>query len=102
MADLDHIRRRTAERKAAGANQTYPQHTAAPATGVPSAPSHRFALPVCPLRGEPTGETRDCPTCSGTVRIKLLACSLHGECTDSKLIAGVYCCRTCPDRQSPA
>lgn len=58
----------------------------------------KFELPVCPNRGDPTGETRPCPTCTGTVAVPLLSCSVHGECTDSKLVAGVKCCRICPDR----
>lgn len=59
----------------------------------------RFSQPApCVHRGEPTGETRPCPTCTGTVMVPLLACALHGECTTSLLLPGVQCCRICLDR----
>lgn len=72
-----------------------PRAAARPAA---KAPRRVYALPVCPLRGSPTGETRACPTCTGTVAVPLLACSTHGVCTDSKLVTGVKCCRICTDR----
>jgi hypothetical protein len=67
--------------------------------GVPPGKARpKLALPVCPLRGDPTGETRPCLTCTGTVAVPLFGCSAHGVCTDAKLVAGVKCCRICTDR----
>lgn len=57
------------------------------------------ALPACPHLGAPTGETVGCKTCSGTVRLKVFGCSVHGTCTIGKKVAGVAgCCRGCSDR----
>jgi hypothetical protein len=56
----------------------------------------------CVRLGEPTGETRACKSCKGSVRLKLLACGKHGACTTDKPVPGVACCRTCPDRDPPA
>jgi hypothetical protein len=56
------------------------------------------ALADCPHRG---GEIRreQCPSCSGTVMVKVQACELHGECTlSSKVLPGVRKCEGCADR----
>jgi hypothetical protein len=59
----------------------------------------RFAQPLpCVHRGDPTGETQPCPTCTGTVMVPLLACKLKGTCTTSLLVPGVQCCRICTER----
>lgn len=41
----------------------------------------------------------ECPTCDPTYKIslKVLACSIHGECTIGKQLDGLACCATCPD-----
>ena len=52
----------------------------------------------CANLGDPTGETRECRTCGGHVRIKLRACTVHGACTEAKAVEGVACCQGCPDR----
>jgi hypothetical protein len=91
---LTRLRERTAARKADGlVPAAYPVPAAKDPPG-----RKTFTLPVCPLRGDPTGETRPCPTCTGVAAVPLLACSVHGTCTDSKLLAGVKCCRICTDR----
>lgn len=51
----------------------------------------------CNSLGEPTGELRDCPNCGGRVRLKLIACALHGICTEATKLDGVACCLTCAD-----
>src|SRR4051812_45863093 len=40
---------------------------------------------------------QECRTCRGQVRIKVLTCAVHTECSLAKLLPGVACCRTCPD-----
>jgi len=51
----------------------------------------------CMHLGEPTGELKQCQTCSGTVKLKILKCSVHGECTIEKKLDGKACCNGCPD-----
>src|SRR5262245_1274008 len=51
----------------------------------------------CVSRGGPTGEVRDCPSCGGRVRLKLLACDRHGNCTAERRAEGVAWCPTCAD-----
>lgn len=68
----------------------------------PAPAANRFSIPLpCVHRGEPTGETRPCPTCTGPVMVPLLQCQLKGTCTTSLLLPGVTCCRICPDRAEP-
>src|SRR4051794_10412603 len=38
----------------------------------------------CVHLGAPTGATVDCPTCTGHVRLKLFACTLHEECVPTR------------------
>lgn len=64
------------------------------AGGVPGAVR---PLRACDYLGERTGETRACPTCAGTVQLKLFECKKHGVCTPDKPVAGAACCRSCPD-----
>lgn len=67
-----------------------------PITRVVSQP---VAVGPCPHLGAPTGETVECPTCFGRVRLKVLACTVHGRCTIGTRAAGVPgCCAGCPDR----
>jgi hypothetical protein len=42
-----------------------------------------------------------CPSCRGLVRLKVFACTLHGECTLGKSIQRLACCATCPDYAPP-
>lgn len=51
----------------------------------------------CSLLGEATGETVECPTCKGSVKLKLFACECHGRCTLEKSLESVTCCRSCVD-----
>jgi hypothetical protein len=44
-----------------------------------------------------TGEIQACPTCSGTVHVKLRGCQVHGRCTSHKQLEGIACCRSCKD-----
>lgn len=37
-----------------------------------------------------------CPTCNGSVRVKVFGCKLHKQCTVSRSV-GLACCATCPD-----
>lgn len=53
---------------------------------------------ACIHRGESTG-TQECPTCSGTVKLKVFTCAIHGECTIQKRIEGVACC-PCDDYEN--
>jgi len=55
---------------------------------------------VCGHRGDLTGDVVECPTCSGTVRLKLRACTIHGTCTEAKPVTGHGCCQGCPDRKA--
>lgn len=68
-------------------------------THVPAAPG---APPgqACAHRGGPTGETVLCPSCAGSVRLKMFACAVHGTCTVSRRAVGVACCVECPDRSA--
>jgi hypothetical protein len=50
----------------------------------------------CVHRGQ-THREEHCPTCRGTVRLKVFACARHGECTIARSLAGVPCCATCAD-----
>lgn len=56
---------------------------------------------ACRHRGAATGDTIQCPACSGTVALKLFACAIHGSCTQSRPVESVACCANCRDR-SPA
>ena len=61
-------------------------------------PAHRHAQASAPCRhlGPPTGERVACPTCRG-IELKLMGCSVHGDCTPAKPAPGHACCRGCPD-----
>ncbi len=51
----------------------------------------------CVHLGPPTGEFRDCPTCSGNVRLKVMGCGVHTTTTVGRKVDGVACCVGCPD-----
>lgn len=39
-----------------------------------------------------------CPTCGNkSVKVKVFACALHGECTYEKKVGELAVCRGCPD-----
>jgi hypothetical protein len=53
---------------------------------------------MCKLLGEQVG-VKLCPTCRGKVEVKIFACPIHGECTLTKALKEVACCKKCPDYQ---
>jgi len=59
------------------------------------------SLPCIHL-GEATGEAVLCQTCSGSVKIKTFACSIHGTCTMGKRVPDVPgCCdSSCEQREA--
>jgi hypothetical protein len=65
----------------------------APGSGPP--PPDRLSRP-CLHRGGVMREER-CPGCRGAVRLKVFACSVHGECTVGKPLEALACCGACPD-----
>lgn len=69
-----------------------PFHRARWTTGVAPPPPG-----PCRHLGEPTGELVECPTCSGSVRLKLRACAVFGKCTEGRAVDGVACCVGCPE-----
>lgn len=56
------------------------------------------SLEPCIHLGEETGRI-ECPSCSGTVRVKTFACEIHGECTLSKALNELACCAGCAEYQ---
>lgn len=60
----------------------------------------------CQHQGAETGETKQCGTCPGSVKVKVFGCALHGGCTLRKHVATLHCCATCQDyaplSQAPA
>lgn len=65
-------------------------------------PAWPVARSACAHLGPETGGAVECPTCAGTVRLKLMACAVHGQCTTAKRVEGVACCAGCPDYRAPA
>ncbi len=51
----------------------------------------------CVHLGPPTGQFRDCPTCSGNVRLKVMGCGVHTTCTVGRKVDGVACCVGCTE-----
>lgn len=51
----------------------------------------------CRHRGAVQRE-QPCSRCPGAVRLKVLACAKHGECTLTRALPGLACCATCADR----
>lgn len=63
----------------------------------------------CRHLGQPTGRVVDCPSCPHTpegqarVRLKVLGCAVHGECTTRTPAEGLACCQArCPDFETDA
>ncbi len=53
---------------------------------------------TCVHLGAPTGERKLCPSCQGSVEIKLRSCGRHGQCsTHKQLQDGTPCCLACGD-----
>ncbi len=89
---------RTAARRAAGTNQTYPQHTGKAKITQPIAPAAPKPSPdkPCVHRGKDVLRTEKCGPCGGKAQLKVFACSEFGECTIAKPLAGVGgCCKGC-------
>jgi hypothetical protein len=57
--------------------------------------------PDCRHLRPPTGETLPCLTCTSKTA-EAHGCALKGRCTKSLLVAGVECCRLCPDYAAAA
>lgn len=62
----------------------------------PTAPGLRRSIP-CVSLGEPNGEMVLCGTCAGTVRNRVMACSLYGKVTRAK--SDIHNCAGCGDYQ---
>lgn len=101
MSKTEQLLARTAKRKAAGLIPVYTGQTPRP---IVRTERRAKAPPVAPCvhRGEPTGEAIQCPTCEGNVALKVLACTVHGECTVAKKVDGKACCQGCPDYAPPS
>jgi hypothetical protein len=55
----------------------------------------------CIHRGESTRSV-ECNSCRGRVRVKVFACSVHGECTIKKRAGELKTCLGCVDHESPS
>lgn len=71
---------------------------------IPGAP-HRDQTAVsrthCIHFGAPTGETVECPTCTGNVELKVFSCTIHKTCTPTKTVAGHHSCLNCREKRPP-
>lgn len=38
---------------------------------------------------------QECPSCKGTVQVKVMGCAMFGECTIGKDLPGIECCAAC-------
>jgi hypothetical protein len=54
---------------------------------------------ACLYMGEFTGDVVECQTCSGSVKLKVFNCAVHGRCTVGRRVAGTQCCANCLDRK---
>lgn len=54
----------------------------------------------CVHLGQPTGEMRKCPSCTGDVDVKLFGCAIHTQCTVAKEVADIACCAKCPNKST--
>lgn len=94
---------RTAERKAAGIATGIGNDTISVS---PRKTARVPELAPCRHLGQPTGQTRPCQGCGGkTVDVPLRLCSVHGICTETKLVTlgdgtPVRCCNAmCRERE---
>lgn len=51
---------------------------------------------LCQHRGEAVDEV-ECPSCRGTVKLKVFDCARHERCTLAKPIDGIGCCSNCTE-----
>jgi uncharacterized protein with PIN domain len=90
MHSLKRIRERTAARRKAGANQTYPQHAGKASAAKPK----RAALPLlAPCKHEGNVLER-CHTCQGEAK-HVRECDVHGTCTHRRVSDKVMNCERC-------
>lgn len=54
----------------------------------------------CAFRGHELSR-HECPTCSGKVWVKVLACTLYEACTIQNTIEGIHACSLCTRRKEP-
>jgi len=66
--------------------------------GQPERPAPQPRTAACRHRGTEQGQA-DCPSCRGTVRVKVFACTLHASCTLARVVPGHACCESCKDYQ---
>lgn len=57
----------------------------------------REIRPRCVHRG-PEAAAVQCPSCRGTVRVKVFQCKMYGLCTIVKASKYMHCSAPCPDR----
>ena len=67
-----------------------------PTNGDTSSPGTRSPGSTCRHLGAPTGETTECTSCGGKVKLKLFNCATYGQCTVGKPVDGLACCVGCP------
>lgn len=61
------------------------------------APGRTQRTASCRHLGGDTGAMIECPSCAGSVRVKMFECAIHRSCTLAKPVPGVACCQGCPD-----
>lgn len=66
-----------------------------------SSKSKTLADLPCVHRGEAL-RADECPTCSGSVKLKVFDCAVHGECTIIKRLGDVKTCNGCKQREAPS
>ena len=53
----------------------------------------------CEHFGAYTNKLEICPSCRGKVKVKIFDCTIHGECTFTKHIPNIACCKSCKEFQ---
>lgn len=72
-------------------------HDTRPADSASRSAAKEARRAACAHRGDLL-RTEPCRTCSGTVRVKVLACTVHGECTLGNKLPGLtWCLGRCDD-----
>ncbi len=69
----------------------------APALLEQSIAKHNKPISPCRHLGSDTLRRVECPSCEGTVKLKVFACFVHGQCTQGGKIDGIACCAGCVD-----
>lgn len=77
------------------------QHNCPSDLGGPSHPQDESKIASCVHRGAEV-RREQCQTCSDLVQIKIIACSVHGECEMAGKITGVKFCGLCADFEAAA